>query len=129
MGAGGTPVVSSEEAAPGSVTEEPPAALPRCDMQQEKSPGGLSGTAHKIEGANCLENMGYMGCRGKVSCDCTKFMECSWEAGTKGRCFRRNKYGKIKGLDKGPGQLETSGWSVCLTVFWARLPQPVLFAH
>lgn len=47
--------VSSEESAPGSVTGEPPAPLPRCDMQQEKSPGGPSGTAHKIEGANCLK--------------------------------------------------------------------------
>lgn len=96
-GAGGTPVVSSEEAAPGSVTEEPPAPLPRCDMQQEKSLGGLSGTAHKIEAANCLENMGHMGCRGKASCDCTKCMGCSWEGGLKEGVLRRNKYGKIKG--------------------------------
>lgn len=40
--------VSSGESAPGSVTGEPPAPLPRCDVQQEQSPGGLSGTAHKI---------------------------------------------------------------------------------
>lgn len=42
--------VSSEESAPGSVTAEPPAPLPRCDVQQEQSPGGLSGTTHKIGG-------------------------------------------------------------------------------
>lgn len=66
-------------------------------MQQEKSPGGLSGTAHEIEGANCLENMGHMGCRGKASYDCTKFMGCSWEGGLKEGVLRRNKYGKIKG--------------------------------
>lgn len=64
--------VSSEESAPGSVTGEPPAPLPRCDMQHEESPGGLSGTAHKIEGANCLENRDHMGCKRKACCDCTK---------------------------------------------------------
>lgn len=64
--------VSPEESAPGSVTGEPPAPLPGCDMQQEKLPGGLAGTAHKIGGANCLENMGHMGRKRKASCDCTK---------------------------------------------------------
>lgn len=37
-----------------------------------------------------------MGCRRKESCDCSKFMGCSWERLKEGG-LRRKKCGKIKG--------------------------------
>lgn len=45
---------------PGSVTGEPSAPLPKCDMQQAKSTKRLSETAYKIEGDNCLQNVGHI---------------------------------------------------------------------
>lgn len=115
--------VSSEESAPGCVTGEPPAPLPRCDKQQEKSPGGTQ----KLRGLTA-QNIWVIWDAREKHLWLYKMMGCSWE-GLKEGGLRRNKYGKIKGWDKGSGQLETSGWSVCLTVSWARLPQPLPFSH
>jgi len=75
MAGGGTPLILSEEAAPGSVTGEQSALLPTCDTHQDKSTERLSGTGYKIEGGNCLRNVGHiMRCRGRASCDCSKLI-------------------------------------------------------
>lgn len=59
-GSGPPAPTASPPLPPDSVTGEPSALSPKCDMHQDKSTERLSETAYKIEGDNCLQNVGHI---------------------------------------------------------------------